>query len=159
MTTTFQLESFRNTVMELKTLIGGHYDQLSLHKAKGFPLAPQWKVYFDRENRDELLFMTMRVDGKLVGYYIGMIAPGFHYETCLTSIQDIFYIQPEFRGPGQGIRLLTAVENEHRRRRVQLSFLGSKVHDDCSPLFERMKYELVEKTYCKWLGAGNDSGN
>jgi GNAT superfamily N-acetyltransferase len=98
------------------------------------------------------MFMVVRDKGELIGYFIGFVAPGLHYSTCLTLIMDIFYIHPDHRGNSTGYKLFKAVEDEARRRGVDRMFVGSKVHLDASWLFERLGYEKVETTYTLWMG-------
>jgi GNAT superfamily N-acetyltransferase len=149
---TTQIESFEERLAELQELLPLHYKELALNQDK-VPLSPQYGVYIERERRGELLFVTMREAGALVGYFIGFIAPGLHYSTCLTGTMDIFFIHPDKRGAGlPGVRLFRAVEKELRRRGVQRWFVGSKCRSDASSLFEFLAFEKVEVYYSKWLG-------
>jgi len=147
---TYHVESFEERLCELKRLLPLHYEELALNKDK-VPLSPQYDVYIQRERNGELLFVTARDAGELVGYFIGFIAPGLHYSTCLTCIMDIFYIAPGHRGSNAGWELFQFVRKENKRRGVQRWFMGAKVHFDCSFLFEKLGAELVEKTYSLML--------
>jgi hypothetical protein len=149
---TCHIESFEERLTELKALLPGHYKELALNQDK-VPLSPQFNVYIERERRGELLFVTMREEGELVGYFIGFIAPGLHYSTCLTCTMDIFYIRPDKRGAAlPGVRLFKFVEKELIRRGVDRWFVGSKCRADASKLFEFLEFEKVEIYYSKWLG-------
>jgi len=148
---TIMLESFEDRLPELEPLLPLHYEELALNKDK-VPLSPQYPVYINRERNGELMFMVVRDRGELIGYFIGFVAPGLHYSTCLTLIMDIFYIHPEHRGSSTGHKLFKAVEAEAKKRGVQRMFVGSKVHLDASWLFEKLGYEKVETTYSTWLG-------
>lgn len=149
---TTQVESFEERLAELQELLPLHYRELALNQDK-VPLSPQYGIYIERERRGELLFVTMRDAGELVGYFIGFIAPGLHYSTCLTCTMDIFFIHPSRRGNAlPGVRLFRAVEAELRRRGVQRWFAGSKCKADASSLFEFLDFERVEVYYSKWLG-------
>lgn len=149
---TSHIESFEQMLPELQRLLPLHWEELALNKDK-VPLSPQYPVYIERERRGELLFVVLRDAGEMVGYFIGFIAPGLHYSTCLTCTMDIFWIRPDKRGSGlPGVRLFRAVEAECRRRGVQRWFVGSKCHADASALFEFLKFERVEVYFSKWLG-------
>jgi GNAT superfamily N-acetyltransferase len=145
------IESFEERLPELKTLLPMHYAELALNQDT-VPLDPQYPVYIDRERRGELIFVTLRDAGELVGYFIGFIAPGLHYQTCLTCHMDIFFIRPDRRGARGGVILFKAVEKELKRRGVQRWFVGSKAHKDASRLFEALGFHHVETTYSKMLG-------
>lgn len=148
---TTHVESFRENLAELQELLPLHYRELALNQDK-VPLDPQYPVYLSREDEGGLLMVALREAGRLVGYFIGFIAPGLHYQTCLTLTMDIFYVHPDYRCRMGGPRLFRAVEVEARRRGVQRMFVGSKCHADASRLFEALKYTEVERYYSKWIG-------
>lgn len=146
------VESLAENLEELKPLLPLHYEELALDQEK-VPLDPQYEVYLEREARGELLFVLVRGEGKaIVGYFIGFIAPGLHYQTCLTCTMDIFYIKQGARGNQLGVKLFQFVERELRSRGVDRWFVGSKWHKDASKLFEYLAFEKVEVYYSKYLG-------
>lgn len=148
---TCHVESFIERLPELKPLLPLHWAELALDTDK-VPLDPQYEIYFERERRGELLFVVLREKGELIGYFIGFIAPGLHYKTCLTCTMDIFYVHPDKRGGRAGIKLFKFVEEELKRRGVDRWFVGSKLKLDASWLFDYLKFERVEVYYSKWLG-------
>ena len=148
---TLQVESFTELLGELKPLLPLHWEELALDKDK-VPLDPQFDIYIRREAAGEVMMVTARRDGELVGYFIGFVAPGLHYKTCLTLIMDIFFIRPDARNGFAGVKLFKAVEKEARRRGVQRMIVGSKMHADASVLFERLNYLPVETYFSKWIG-------
>lgn len=149
---TAQVESFADRLHELKPLLPLHWAELALDKDK-VPLDPQYDVYIAREERGEVLFVTLRDAGELVGYFIGFIAPGLHYKTCLTLTMDIFYVVPQHRGKSGGVALFEAVKKEAKRRRVQRWFVGNKEHSKvhAEALFLHLGFEKVETYYSLWL--------
>ncbi len=148
---TAHIESFEHQLSELQALLPHHYAELALNQ-DSVPLDPQYQVYIERERAGALLFVTLRDAGELVGYFIGFIAPGLHYQTCLTCTMDIFFVRADKRTGSAGIRLFRFVEAELRRRGVQRWFMGSKIHADASALFRRIGAVPVETYYSKWLG-------
>jgi GNAT superfamily N-acetyltransferase len=148
---TCHVESLEKCLDEWKLLIPMHYKELAQDQDK-VPLAPQYHVYIERERAGSLLFVTLRDAGQLVGYFIGFIAPGLHYSTCLTCTMDIFYVRKDRRSGSAGVRMFRFVETELRRRGVQRWFMGSKVKADASALFKRIGAAPVETYYSKWLG-------
>lgn len=148
---TCQPESFIATVGELRELVAGHWEKLALNK-DDIPLAPQWEIYFAREELGELLFMPLRDRGRMVGYWIAFIAPGLHYKTCLTAQMDIWNVLPEYERTRAPLVLMKAVEAEYIRRGVQRSFAGEKLHRPCGKLYLKFGYEPVETHYSKMFG-------
>lgn len=147
----FCAESFTEALEEIKPMFPVHWKELALEQDR-VPLDPQYEIYFERERRGELLFIAGREPGKVCAYFIGVVAPGLHYRTCLTLTMDIFWVHPDHRGHGAGLQLFKAVEAEARRRGVQRMLVGSKLHKDASWLFERLGYTEVERYYSVWLG-------
>lgn len=147
---TAQTESLTDRLEEMKPLFPMHWEELALNKDK-VPLDPQYDIYLARDARGEVMFITLRDAGELVGYFVGFVAPGLHYKSCLTLTMDIFYVRPDKRGRC-GVKLFRAVEAEAKRRGVKRMFLGSKCHADASWLFEKLECEKVEIYYTKWLG-------
>lgn len=147
---TCHVESFEERLAELQELLPLHYRELALNQDKVL-LQPQYHVYIERERAGGLLFVTLRDAGDLVGYFIGFIAPGLHYSTCLTCTMDIFYVRQDKRNGSAGVRMFRFVEAELRRRGVQRWFMGSKVHADASALFKRIGAAPVEIYFSKWL--------
>ena len=149
---TAQVEDLTERLEDLKPFFPMHWEELALNQ-KQVPLDPQYDVYLRKDAAGEVMLVTLRKAGEMVGYFVGFIGPGLHYKTCLTLTMDIFYILPEHRGEGGGFVLFKAVEAEARRRGVQRMFVGSKMHKDASWLFEKLGYEAVENFYCLWMGA------
>lgn len=148
---TAQVEPFRPFLLEVQDLLPLHWEELALNKDK-VPLDPQYDVYAARDAAGQVMVVTLRDAGRLVGYFIGFVAPGLHYQTCLTLTMDIFWTHPDIRGGFGGVRLFRAVEKEAKRRGVHRMFYGSKLHKDASRLFEFLKMEPVETYYTKWIG-------
>lgn len=148
---TAQVEPYQDCLHELIECYPAHWAELALNKDK-VPLDPQYDVYDARDAAGQLLLVTLRDAGRLVGYFIGFIAPGLHYRTCLTLTMDIFWTHPDIRGGFAGVKLFRTVEKEAKRRGVHRMFYGSKLHKDASRLFEFLKMEPVETYYSKWIG-------
>lgn len=148
---TAHLESFVDNIEELKEIIPLHYEELAMNKDK-VPLSPQWHAYAEREANGSLFFVALRDAGALSGYFIGFVAPGLHYSTCLTCIQDIFYVKPDDRGAAAGKILFDFVESELRRRGVQRLITNSKNHFPAAWMFDRRGYEPIETIHSLWLG-------
>lgn len=150
-----QVETYQQFIDDaLGEILEEHYEDLALNQDK-VPLDPQLNVYREREECGELLVMSMREKGndELAGYFIGFIAPGLHYQTCLTCTMDIFYVRPKFRDNLlAGRRLFKAVERELKTRGVDRWFVGTKLNKDVGRLFDSLKFVPVEMYYAKWLG-------
>ena len=148
---TFCVESLTEKLEELKAHFPQHWEELALNKDK-VPLDPQYDEYLRRDSLGQVLFVAGREAGQIVAYFVGFVAPGLHYRTCLTLTMDIFYVLAAYRKGSAGVKLFRTVELEARRRGVQRVFMGSKLHKDSSALFHRLGYEPAEVYHTKWLG-------
>lgn len=150
---TAMVEPFMSGRSEIEALIDGHYKELALNQDR-VPLAPMWDIYDLREQAGQLVYVTLRECGELIGYVICFVAPGMHYKTCLTATMDILFVRPSARDSGAkgALLMVDAMEAELRRRGVQRWFMGTKLHKDIGALFKRRRFTPVEMIYSKWLG-------
>ena len=113
------------------------------------PLRPDWDAYFNMAESGNLVSITVRVDEKLVGYAVYIMRHNIHYSTSLQAMQDILYVDPEYRRGRLGIKLLQRSEEILEKLGVQVIIQHVKLEHDFSPLLIRMGYEDVEKILCK----------
>lgn len=146
-----QIENYTDCLPEMQEFYPDHYEFLALNKDK-VPLDPDYEIYDALDEAGKILCATLRDEGKLVGYFIGLVNPGLHYKTCLTLNMDIFWVCPQQDRQWAGVKLFRCVEEEAKRRGVQRVFYGSKVHQDASVLFKRLGCEPVETFHSKWIG-------
>lgn len=158
---TAHVERLVDNLEELKPFFDPHWQELALDQAR-VPLDPQYEVYLERDRRNEVLCVVLRDGGDIVAYFVGFVAPGLHYRTCLTLQMDIFWLHPDYRAADSlsqveaemvSMQLFDAVEQEGRRRGVQRAFYGSKLHKDAAALFvEGRKMVEVERYFSAWWG-------
>jgi GNAT superfamily N-acetyltransferase len=150
---TAQVELFRERFEECKPLFAGHYDEISQHKDHGFGLNPNYDEYIRREAAGELMFVTLREDSQIIGYFIGWVLRELHYQECLTLQMDIVYVSPDKRGKAGGLALAAEIESEARRRGIKAWKMGFK--EEHREAMERMLLALgfapFERAMIKWL--------
>jgi L-amino acid N-acyltransferase YncA len=146
----FQVEPFSAMLEEARPLLVRHWEELALDK-DAVALAPDWQRYANLEAMGALSVVTVRENGKLVGYSWMVIERGLHYRDTLEAYMDIYWIAPEVRGRYGGVRLFRAHERELKRRGVKRVHAGSKLHRDSSRLFRALDYTPVELWFSKML--------
>jgi L-amino acid N-acyltransferase YncA len=150
---TAQVEAYADCLRELQDAYMEHWRELALDRERpAAMLDPAWEVYQQRDDAGQLLLVTLRERGAMVGYFLGFITTGLHYRSCLTYQMDIYRVSPAVRGRFGGKRLLRAVIAECRRRGVHRMFLGEKLHMPSGRLFEAFGFEPVETYYSLWIG-------
>jgi hypothetical protein len=120
---TASVENLTERLEDLKPFFPMHWEELALNQ-KQVPLDPQYDVYLRKDAAGEVMLVMLRKAGEIVGYFVGFVNLGLHYQTCLTLTMDIFYVLPEHRGErwrvhpvqGSGERSQTARRPAHVRR-------------------------------------------
>jgi len=141
------------TLAEVQPLLPGHYDELSEHKEAGIPLDPQFGLYLARSSAGQVIYVTLREDGDLIGYLVSFIVPGMHYQGCLTATTDIFYVTPDLRGLHGGSLLFEAWKKECKRRGANLMQIGIKTRHAkyAGPLLEAAGFKATELMFWQFL--------
>lgn len=141
---------------EIKPLLPTHYDELSEHRLAGIDLDPQYDLYLARAQAGQVLYVTLRDAGKLVGYLVSFVAPGMHYKTCLTVTADIFFVYPDKRGLEGGKLLFATWIKECVRRGAALAQIGIKSRHAkyARPILESMGFFEAEITFFQFLSRG-----
>ncbi len=142
-----------DTLDEVKPLLPSHYDELSEHKQEGIPLDPQFDLYLARSAAGQVIYVTLRERGALIGYLVSFVVPGMHYQGCLTSTTDIFYVTPDLRGLRGGSLLFDAWKKECARRGVKLMQIGIKTRHAkyAGPLLEAAGFNATELMFWQFL--------
>lgn len=152
---TAQVESLTKGLAELKPLLPLHYKELAIHQ-EHVPLDPQYDLYLTHDLNGEVLYVTLRELGRLIGYFIGFVGPELHYKTCLGCTLDIFYVVKEHRGKLGGRVLFGEVLRELKYRKVMRLHvgykIGSEVAEAADALFTHMGFTPSDKYFVAWLG-------
>lgn len=149
---TAQVESLTERLDELKVFFPAHAAELDTY-ADRRPLMPDYNDYLRRDAAGQVLLVTVRRDGALIGYFVGFVVRALHYQTTLTCLQDIFFITPEARdgSPRAALKLFEAVTAACKRRGVKELRLGCKLAHDTSALFAHLGAIEVERVWSLWL--------
>lgn len=148
---TFQVESWYDCVKEMAQLWPMHWEEVAQTKDK-VPLDVHFEAYELMVQTGELLVLTARHQGVLVGYYWGIIRPHLHYKSTLHGFTDLFFLHKDFRMGMNGLLLIKAYEEAMRARGVKKLFAASKLLHDKTPIFQRLGWTPVETVYSKWIG-------
>lgn len=149
---TAQVEEYsKQLVQSLVRLNEAHWLDLGLVRDK-MPLAPDYEFYQNSARRGELCIVTLREPGAIVGYVVGFVGPGLHYQTTLTFRMDLIWVEKNSREQGGGLLLMQALERELLRRGVKACYMGGKVSKPIGRFYSRLGYEPSDVFYFKWLG-------
>lgn len=151
-----QKESFIDNIYQLEPLFDDHYIEVSRHYQHAIPLEPDYDRYAEFEKADALVFLTLRYEGALAGYFNGVITRSLHYKSCLQFTTDLLYVSIPYRGNRKGLNgadLLIEKAKEIGKDR------GCKVFDcnfkfaraiHMQKLLERQGFEPFEAHWTYW---------
>lgn len=150
---TAAVESLTERLEEMKVMFPLHAAELDTYHDRR-PLDPQYGEYLRRDANGQILFVAVRKQGTLIGYFVGFVVPALHYQT-LTCLQDIFFVLPAHRDgrPTAALRMFECLIREAKRRGVKEIRVGSKLGaHDASVLFAHFGFKPVETIHSLWIG-------
>lgn len=148
---TYAVESFEKMIPEMKEqIIEHHYAEVALSQDV-VPLDPDWNQFCAKERLGTLFTVSMRLKGKLIGYFVSTIAGHLHYKSTLHCAVDLYFVRKEFRKGGLGREFFEVIEQELKRRKVVKVITGCKTHRNHTALFESLGYTLSDYMFIKVL--------
>ena len=147
---TYQVEPFSQAWPEAQALLNLHWLEIARDRDT-IELSPAVEQYEHLEKAGQLLIVTMRADGALVGYHASFVRPHLHYAKSLTAFTDLFYIHPDYRQGRNAWRLFTKVEDELKKLGVERMFASCKLSLDLLPLFTALGWTEIERNFSKLL--------
>lgn len=151
MSPVFQVEPFAQAWPDAQVLLRLHWDEIALDKDT-IPMAPAAEQYKLLESVGQLLVVTMRIEGELVGYHASFIRPHLHYATTLMAFTDLFYIHPNHRKGRNAWNLFRTVEHELVQRGVKRMHASCKLSLDLLTLFRALGWTEIERNFSKRIG-------
>lgn len=149
---TVQVERWKDVWQEASPLWIPHYDEVGQNKEK-MKLNPDIEQYNHLDSMGMFHIVTVRKDGKLVGYHAAEIGTLRHYKDVLISNSDLYWIDPSCRGAaGAALKLFAEVERSSKARGVKVLYDATKLYLDHDRLFKHLGYKPIERRYSKWIG-------
>ena len=104
----YQEETFDQVIEEIKPLLEDHWQEIALHK-DSIKLNPDYARYEQMFKNGNMRIVTARNDGKLVGYCIMMLYNHIHYKDQFMAMDDIFFIDKDYRNGLTGVKLFIII--------------------------------------------------
>ena len=147
----YKEETFDQVIDEIKPLLEDHWEEIALHKDT-IKLNPDYGRYEQMFKSGSMRIVTARDDGKLVGYCIMMLYHHIHYKDQFMAMDDIFFIDKDYRKGLTGVKLFIKTEEIMKKYGVTKLSLNVKVHQDVGAIFERLGYKETERMFTKKIG-------
>lgn len=146
----FCIEKFSDVYPEAHELLKQHWQEIAPYQDL-FVLNPNTHFYLDTEKRGALFIVTARLNAKLIGYVVMIVAPHAHYKDVLMATDDIHFLHKDYRKSRIGLGMFRAAEGFMKDRGVKVMMLRTKAKHDHGAIFERMGYDLQDLVYTKRL--------
>jgi len=147
----YQLENLASVRGEVDSLFYKHWEEIAVNKDK-IKLNPDWSFYETADTAGLLGIYTIRESGNLVGYFFVLARPNPHYKDHVFAVNDLLFIDPDYRKGLAGLKLIKFAEEDLKSRGVSVLVINTKVHKPFDALLERLGFENVERSYSKFIG-------
>lgn len=128
-----------------------HYKEVAMYQDK-IPLNPDYGKYYALEEVGILHIITVRDKEKLIGYFLSVITPNLHYSKNLFAVNDILYLDEDYRHLGVGQKMFNFAEAELSKKGVSVISIHMKTSLPFDSLCKGMGYDYAERNYTKYIG-------
>lgn len=130
------------------------------HETEGFRrgevFAPSLERYMQCEKIGFFIAFTARDGAKLCGY-AGMYLTKSMHSQAIISVEDEWFLLPEYRKGRNAIRLVKYVESELAKRGVTAVQMSAKISNGIGLILKYLQYEPVSTVYFKSIGRADSA--
>jgi GNAT superfamily N-acetyltransferase len=148
---TYQKDTVENVFRDIGDTFIKHHEEVESY-TKDVPLDIDREQYEALEAVGALHAVSVRDDGELIGYYVSMVMPHPHHKGSLFAVNDIIYIDPEYRKSGVAAEMILFAENELRGAGVDVMTFSMKAAYPFKSLAKHVGFEETEIVYSKYIG-------
>ena len=140
----FAVEKLMDVYDEAKPLLLLHWQEIARNKGL-LTLNPDLHAY--AACADKLLLITARCGGRLIGYFLWVLASHPHYKHVLTAEEDLHFLLPEYRRGMTGYNLLRAARDAAVAIGARLLTMREKVGHEHPALLRRLGFAQADIVY------------
>lgn len=150
-TLNYQQEFLVTARPDAQKLLEDHWEEIALNKGK-IALNPDWEAYEALELSGKLKIFTARVNDRMIGYFVVLVGPNLHYKDHIFAVNDILYLDKNYRRGRTGIKLIKFAEQCLKEDGVSVLNINTKTHKPFDSLMEYLGFNLIERVYSKYIG-------
>lgn len=147
----YKEEKLHECLEEMKPLLLKHYEEVAMYQDK-IDFNPDYDRYFQLEELGMIHIVTVRDEGKLIGYFLSLINYNLHYSDHLYAVNDILYVDESYRNEGVGQELFSKAEEFLLDKGVSVISIHMKTEKPFDSLCENLDYDYCERLYTKYIG-------
>ena len=144
---TYQRETWVQYRRDVEALWRDHYDEICADKR--MPMSPWEDMYRSIESAGNLVCLTARSDGQLVGYLVGYFCPHPHYSTVKTFTEDAHFLHRDHRKGWAGVRLYREAEKLAKTGGAELMIIHTKANRPTGKILQRLGFSEADIVYRK----------
>jgi len=148
---TYQKDTVENVFRDIGETFIKHHEEVESY-AKEVPLDIDRGQYEALELAGVLHTVSVRDAGELVGYYVSIVMPHPHHKGSLFAVNDILYIDPEYRSSEVAAEMIIFAEEDLKEMDVTVMAFSMKVSHPFKSLAEMLGFEETDIVYSKYLG-------
>jgi len=148
---TYAVETPKQLKEEIQPLFDKHWAEIAMFPDK-IKLDVNWEKYYELQEIGVLRAFTARCDGKLIGYSVFFVLPHIHYQKDVFAMNDILYIDPDYRKGRNGVGLILYSEKKLKEEGVSVIKIDTKFSNKVGELCSLMGYTKAEVSYMKYVG-------
>jgi GNAT superfamily N-acetyltransferase len=143
-------EKLASFIEEMKPLLVRHWKEVAMHQDK-IAFDPDYEKYLVMEEMGMVHAVTVRDEGRLIGYLVSLVAPNLHYKESVWAMNDVIYLDEAYRHTGVAQELIHYTQVCLKAMNVDVMSIHMKVHRPFDALMEATGFSLVERIYAKYL--------
>lgn len=147
---TYQEEEYAEVIDELKPLLVDHYHEVAMYQDE-IELNPNYVEYGALAGLGMLHILTARDEGKVVGYVVSILNHNLHYMDHLFCVNDVLYVDPEYRHTEVAPNMLSELEAIMREKGVSVMTYHMKVFKSFETLMDLLGFDHAEHLYMKYI--------
>jgi GNAT superfamily N-acetyltransferase len=152
MTISYQQERFEEIWPEIEPLLLAHYHEIAMYQDK-IDLNPDRAFYEYAQDAGRAYLHTVRCKDKgLIGYAATFVNHNPHYMDHVYAVNDVIFIDPEYRGTDVSKTLMTLLEADMRTLGVSVMTFHMKEYKPFRSLMSSCGFELKEELWAKYIG-------
>lgn len=143
----FQEESFNDSLKELISLMMRNHEETGIYN--DMPFRPDLRRLVFLENEGNLKFMSIRLEGEIIGYSVFFIDDEILQTGIKSATQSATFVDKEHRGIG--IAFIKFCDDILKKQGLNSVWRQASEKLDVGSVYERLGYTLIEKSYLRRL--------
>jgi len=142
----FAVEQFKTAYDEAQPLLCRHWDEIAKNKSL-LKLNPDESLY--EKMGQNILLITARADGRLVGYFLWFLIKHPHYKHVTVAEEDLHFLLPEFRRGLTGYNLMKAACQAAIDQGAELLVSREKIGHEHPGIMKRLGFVPTDIVYTR----------